>query len=94
MSPFFRLRPPPVLTPLSSIGQFPIKVGSTTTTHSLYLTEETHFNVVLGRAFTERRGIQLDSVDMTNVTCRDTGEKLEVEVVVLRDGRGELVTVT
>jgi hypothetical protein len=99
----------------NSIGKFPITLppGPTTTTHTLYLTEETHFDVVLGRSFIERRGIMFDGVDQTRVVCRMPGKdgkskgregegnegeeeevKLEVEIVVLRDGRGEVVTVT
>jgi hypothetical protein len=79
-----------------SIGKFPVTLlpGPTTTEHTIYLTEETHFDVVLGRSFIERRGVTFDGTDQTNVICRDTGAKLEVEVVVLRDGRGEVVTVT
>lgn len=42
----------------------------------------------------ERRGIKTDPTDLTNVVCLDTGEKLVIEVVVLKDGRGEIVTVT
>jgi len=77
-----------------SSSSSPSKIHHTTTTHTIYLTEETHFDVVLGRAFIERRGVQFDGTDQTNVICRDKGERLEVEVVVLRDGRGEVVTVT
>jgi hypothetical protein len=36
----------------------------------------------------------MDSCDVTHVVCRDTGEELDIEVVVLRDGRGEVVTIT
>ncbi|KZS88416.1 hypothetical protein SISNIDRAFT_470213 [Sistotremastrum niveocremeum HHB9708] len=79
---------------LVNIGQWPITLGETTTTHSVYLSEETHFDVILGRAFMERRGIKTDPTDLTNVVCLDTGEKLVIEVVVLKDGRGEIVTVT
>lgn len=82
--------------PAQSIGKFPITLppSKKTTTYTIYLTEETHFDVVLGRSFIEKRGVTFDAVDQTNVICRDTGEKLEVEVVVLRDGRGSVVTVT
>jgi len=33
-------------------------------------------------------------VDLTDVVCLDTGEKIECELVILKDGRGEIVTVT
>lgn len=69
-------------------------LGHTTTQHTVYLSEETHFHVVLGRSFMEKRGIKIDLLDMTNVVCLDTGEKLEVEIVVIRDGKGDIVTVT
>jgi len=60
----------------------------------VYLSEEPHFDVVLGRSFFERRQIQTSSIDPTDVVCLDTGEKLECELVILKDGRGEIVTVT
>ncbi|KAF7294765.1 hypothetical protein MIND_01014000 [Mycena indigotica] len=61
---------------------------------TVYLSEEQHFDVVLGRSFFERRNIQVSSIDPTEVICLDTGEKLECELVILKDGRGEIVTVT
>lgn len=60
----------------------------------VYLSEEPHFDVVLGRSFIEKRKIQTTSTDPTDVTCLDTGEKVECEFVVLKDGNGEIVTVT
>lgn len=61
---------------------------------SVYLSEEPHFDVVLGRSFFERRQIRTSSIDPTEVVCMDTGEKIECELVVLKDGRGEIVIVT
>jgi hypothetical protein len=61
---------------------------------NVYLSEEQHFEVVLGRSFFERRQIQINSMDPTEVICLDTGEKLECELVILKDGRGEILTVT
>ena len=66
----------------------------TKTVHAVYLSEETHFDCILGRSFMEQRGIKLDPTDPTNVICLDTGEKLDVELVIIRDGNGEIVTVT
>lgn len=60
----------------------------------VYLSEEPHFDVVLGRSFLERRQIQMNPTDPTEVVCLDNGERVEVEVVVLKDGRGEIVIVT
>ena len=60
----------------------------------VYLSEEPHFDVVLGRSFFERRQIRTSAIDPTEVVCMDTGEKIECELVVLKDGRGEIVTVT
>lgn len=77
-----------------SIGSWPIIVGKTKTTHTVYLSEESHFDVVLGRSFVERRQIKLDPVDPTDVVCQDTGEKIDCELVILKDGRGQIVTVT
>lgn len=61
---------------------------------SVYLSEEPHFDVVLGRSFFEARQIHTNPVDLTDVWCGDTGEKLVCELVVLRDGKGEIVSVT
>ncbi|KAF7975819.1 hypothetical protein HWV62_8363 [Athelia sp. TMB] len=61
---------------------------------AVYLSEEPHFDVVLGRSFFEKRQIKTDPTDPTEVVCLDTGERVEVEVVVLKDGRGEIVIVT
>ena len=60
----------------------------------VYLSEEPHFDVVLGRSFCEKRQIRITAVDPTDVVCLDTGEKIECELVILKDGRGEIVTVT
>ena len=77
-----------------SLGKWPITVGRTRTTHSVYLSEETHFDVVLGRSFVELRQIKFDPIDPTDVVCQDTGEKIDCELVILRDGRGQIVVVT
>ncbi|KAG6839214.1 hypothetical protein C0991_004838 [Blastosporella zonata] len=60
----------------------------------VFLAEEPHFDVVLGRSFFEKRQIRTSSLDPTDVVCLDTGEKVECELVILKDGRGEIVTVT
>lgn len=66
----------------------------TTTMLTIYLSEEPHFDVVLGRSFFEKRQIKVDAADPTEVLCLDNGEKLECELVILKDGKGEFVTVT
>ena len=62
--------------------------------HIVYLSEEAHFDVILGRAFTEKRQVKTDPVDPTDVVCGDTGEKIDCELVILKDGKGQIVTVT
>ncbi|EIM89939.1 uncharacterized protein STEHIDRAFT_74325 [Stereum hirsutum FP-91666 SS1] len=79
---------------LVNIGKWPITVGRTKTIHSVFLSEESHFDVVLGRSFMEKRQIKTNPVDPTDVVCLDTGEKLDCELVILKDGKGEIVTVT
>lgn len=61
---------------------------------NVFLSEEPHFDVVLGRSFFERRQIQIDPVNPTDVVCLDTGEKVDCDVIILKDGRGEIVNVT
>ncbi|KAI0318928.1 hypothetical protein OF83DRAFT_878109 [Amylostereum chailletii] len=79
---------------LVNIGKWPITVGKTKTIHAVYLSEESHFDVVLGRAFMEKRLIKTNPVDPTDLICLDTHEKLDCELVILKDGKGEIVTVT
>ncbi|KAF8969713.1 hypothetical protein BDZ97DRAFT_1653444 [Flammula alnicola] len=68
--------------------------GPKPVTVEVYLSEEPHFDVVLGRSFIEKRQVKTNSIDPTDVVCLDTGEKIECELVILKDGRGEIVTVT
>ena len=77
-----------------SLGSLPIKVGRTKTMHTIYLSEEAHFDIVLGRSFWETRQIKTDPLDPTDVVCGDTGEKIDCELVILKDGKGQIVTVT
>ncbi|KAI0345357.1 hypothetical protein BDW22DRAFT_1354278 [Trametopsis cervina] len=79
---------------LVNLGSWPIKVGKTKTMHTVYLSEEAHFDVVLGRSFWEVRQIKADALDPTDVVCGDTGEKIDCELVILKDGKGQIVTVT
>ncbi|KAG6337088.1 hypothetical protein ID866_1999 [Astraeus odoratus] len=67
---------------------------SKTVSVPVYLSEEPHFDVVLGRSFFDSRQIKTSAIDPTEVICLDTGEKIECELVVLKDGRGEIVLVT
>jgi len=67
---------------------------SKTVTVPVFLSEEPHFDVVLGRSFFEKRQIKISSLDPTEVICLDTGDKIECELVILKDGRGEIVIVT
>jgi hypothetical protein len=68
--------------------------GPKSTNMGIFLSEEPHFDVILGRSFFERRQIQTSDIDLTEVVCLDTGEKIECELVILKDGKGEIVTVT
>ncbi|KAI0086184.1 hypothetical protein BDY19DRAFT_365442 [Irpex rosettiformis] len=79
---------------LINLGTWPIKVGKTKTMHIVYLSEESHFDVVLGRSFWEARQIKTDPLDPTDVVCGDTGEKIDCELVILKDGKGQIITVT
>jgi len=76
------------------VGQDKEAPRSKPTPIPVYLSEEPHFDVVLGRSFFERRQIKTNPTDPTEVVCLDNGERVEVEVVVLKDGRGEIVIVT
>lgn len=82
---------------LVNLGSWPIKVGSYTSSHTVMLSEEVHFPVVLGRSWMEKMGVKTDGLDETFVTLRPKGleeERVEVDLVVVRDGKGEVITVT
>lgn len=93
---------PITLTPSSSFDAHPdaapqngaARAAPAPTLIGVFLSEEPHFDVVLGRSFFEKRQIRTSSTDLTDVVCMDTGEKVECELVILKDGRGEIVTVT
>lgn len=38
--------------------------------------------------------VKINPLDPTDVKCLDTGETADCEVVILKDGRGQIVTVT
>jgi len=90
---------------LTNIGSWPIRLyvlndqgerelSPASTSHTVYLSEELHFDVVLGRSFMEKRKVKLNTLDPTDVKFTDTGETADCEVVILKDGRGQIVTVT
>ncbi|KAG6916608.1 hypothetical protein DXG01_006165 [Tephrocybe rancida] len=93
---------PITLTPSSSFNAHPDAPAQSHATRpapeptkiEVFLAEEPHFDVVLGRSFFEKRQIKTSAIDPTDVVCQDTGEKVECELVILKDGRGEIVTVT
>ncbi len=43
---------------LVNLGNMPVKVGSKTMSHPIVLSEETNFDVVLGRSWMEKMGIK------------------------------------
>jgi len=90
---------------LVNIGSWPIRLyilndqgerelSTVSTSHTVFLSEEHHFDVVLGRSFMEKRQVKLNPLDPTDVQCLDTREMVDCEVVILKDGRGQIVTVT
>ncbi|GHJ88974.1 hypothetical protein NliqN6_5376 [Naganishia liquefaciens] len=79
---------------LVNLGSIPITVGSKTASHPVMLSEETNFDCVLGRSWMEKMGIKTDPLDQTSVVYMDTGERIPCDVVVLKDAKGEVITVT
>ncbi|CED82625.1 hypothetical protein [Phaffia rhodozyma] len=86
---------------LVNLGQWPIQVGSVAQKHTVMLSEETHFDVVLGRSWMEKMGVKTDPLDETSVVLMNglkgedgDGEKVACDLVVIKDGRGEVVTIT
>lgn len=79
---------------ITNLGKWPVQVGSKAVSCTVMLAEDSYFPVILGRSFMEKRGVRTDPVDPLNVVFMDNGERPDVEVVVVRDEKGEIVTVT
>ncbi|KAL7419574.1 hypothetical protein Q5752_005486 [Cryptotrichosporon argae] len=79
---------------LVSLGTVPITVAGRTMSHPVMMSEEPHFDVVLGRQWVERALVKVDPLDPTHLTFMDTGDIIPVDLVVLRDEKGDIVTVT
>ncbi|CAD6896745.1 unnamed protein product [Tilletia controversa] len=79
---------------ITNLGKWPIQVGSKAVSLTVMLAEDTYFPVTLGRSFMEKRGVRTDPIDMTSVTFMDNGERADVEVVVVRDEKGEPVNIS
>lgn len=79
---------------ITNLGKWPVQVGSKAVSCTVMLAEDSYFPVILGRTFMEKRQVRTDPCDPTSITFMDTGEKPDVEVVVVRDENGEPVTVT
>ncbi|WVR03225.1 hypothetical protein IAU60_000216 [Kwoniella sp. DSM 27419] len=81
-------------TGLKSIGTVDITIGSKTAAHQAYLSEENHFDVILGRQWLERMAIKIDALDPTALTYMDNGESIDCDIVVLKDDKGHVITIT
>lgn len=79
---------------ITNLGKWPVQVGSRAVPCTVMLCEDSYFPVVLGRTFMEKRGVRTDPVDQTSITFMDTGERADVEVVVVRDEHHEPVVIT
>lgn len=53
------------------------------------LSEESHFDVILGRAWMEKMGVRMDALDPTTIILTRDGahEQIPCELVIIRDGR-------
>ena len=81
-------------TGLKTLGNVPITVGSRTASHPALINEEQHFDVVLGRQWLEKMAVKIDNLDPTVLTYMDSGESIPVDIVVLKDEQGNIITVT
>lgn len=79
---------------ITNLGKWPVQVGSRAVPCTVMLCEDSYFPVILGRTFMEKRGVRTDPVDQTSITFMDTGERADVEVVVVRDEHHEPVVIT
>ncbi|KAK8844552.1 hypothetical protein IAR55_006399 [Kwoniella newhampshirensis] len=81
-------------TGLKAIGSIPITVGTRTESHPAYISEENHFDVILGRTWLEKMAIKIDPLDQTALTYMDSGEAIACDLVVLKDAKGNVITIT
>jgi len=96
-------------TGLKILGNISITVGSKTGTHLAMISEEEHFDVVLGRVWLEKSGIKwvhqhihaeqrltdrIDSIDQTLLTYMENGEVIPCDIVVLKDDEGNKILIT
>ncbi|KAI9632140.1 uncharacterized protein MKK02DRAFT_20978 [Dioszegia hungarica] len=81
-------------TGLKSIGLVAITVAGKTQKHQAMISEEEHFDVVLGRSWVEKMNIKVDPIDQTILTYMDNGETIPCDIVVLKDDAGNVITVT
>lgn len=69
-------------SPVSRVGK---KQGNFT----VMLSEESHFDVILGRSWMEKQGVQTDPLDQTSVILMagpGGPEKIACDVVVIKNG--------
>jgi hypothetical protein len=97
-------------TGLKILGNISITVGSKTATHLAMISEEEHFDVVLGRVWLEKTGIKrvlfhsgsnsrilirrIDAIDQTLLTYMENGEVIPCDIVVLKDDQGNKIFIT
>jgi len=81
-------------TGLKVIGQVSITVAGKTQKHQAMVSEEEHFDVVLGRTWVERMNIKVDPIDATNLTYMDNGATIPCDIVVLKDDKGNKIHIT
>lgn len=79
---------------ITNLGKWPVQVGSRAVSCTVMLCEDAYFPVILGRTFMEKRGVRTDPVDQSSIIFMDTGERADVEVVVVRDEHNEPVVIT
>jgi hypothetical protein len=78
-------------TGLVNLGSWAIKVGSKTQSHAVMLSEEIHFDVILGSSWMEKMRVKTDPLDQTSVTLMGGAgkedETIPCDVVLIKDGK-------
>lgn len=67
---------------LTSLGRWPITVGTKTVDQEVMLVEHAFFPIVLGRSFMEKRGVKTDPLDQTSITFMDSELRMKVLLVL------------
>ncbi|KAH8924357.1 hypothetical protein BT69DRAFT_1280685 [Atractiella rhizophila] len=79
---------------ITNLGSWPIRIGEKSISLQVQLVESAYFPIILGRSFMEKRGVKISPLDETEIIFMDTGEKVDCDLVIVKDAQGQVVPVS